>query len=67
MRVLRKPEFDRDITPEALAPLYDNVRKLSNLSGTGCTINELPAGISIDVPPHQAAGPGPLARGLVWL
>lgn len=58
MRPLRKPQFDRDITPESLAPLYDNVRKLCNMSGTGCTVEETPSGIAIHVPVPSTAAQG---------
>ena len=50
MRQLRKPNRDQEITPELLDPIVENLRKLSNLSGRGCTVHELPNGIAIDVP-----------------
>jgi hypothetical protein len=50
MRTLRLPTSREEITPELLADLIANLRKVCNLSGTGCTVNELPHGMSIDVP-----------------
>ena len=50
MRTMRIPVDHRDITPEMWADLVANLRKLSNLSGVGCTIHELPNGLSIHVP-----------------
>jgi len=44
MRTLRLPTSREEITPELLADLVANLRKICNLSGTGCTINELPTG-----------------------
>ena len=51
MHTLRLPTSRDEITPELLADIVANVRKLCNLRGTGCTVTELPHGISIDVPP----------------
>ncbi len=33
-----------------MADVVANVRKLSNICGTGCAVTETPNGISIDVP-----------------
>jgi hypothetical protein len=56
MRTLRIPTSREEITPQLLADLIANLRKVCNLSGTGCTVNELPNGISIDVPIAPAGG-----------
>ena len=58
MRVLRIPTDPRDVTPELLADIIANVRKLCNLSGSGCTVTELPNGIAINVqfPPKKRRG-----------
>ena len=50
MRTLRIPTSRAEITPELMADLVSNLRKLSNLSGSGCTVSELPNGMSINVP-----------------
>jgi len=50
MRTMRVPTDRNDITPEMMGDLIANLRKLSNISGIGCLINELPNGISISVP-----------------
>src|ERR1039458_6773839 len=64
MRTLRIPTNRNEITPELLGDLVANLRKLCNLSGTGCTINELPNGISIDVPRPKPPGLGRLQEDL---
>ena len=56
MHTLRNPISRDDITPEFLRPFIANLRKLCNLSGTGCTVNELPNGLSIDVPAPAETG-----------
>ena len=53
MRTLRSPTSAAEISPQLMADLIANLRKLCNLSGTGCTITELPNGISVDVPPQK--------------
>ena len=50
MRHIPRIERDSEITAESLAPALGNLRKLSNLVGSGCVVSELPNGISIDVP-----------------
>ncbi len=60
MRTLRLPASRDEITPELLADMIANLRKVCNLSGTGCTVNELPHGISINVPPP------PLLRQIIF-
>ncbi len=52
MRTIRNPRTLDEITPELIGAMADNLRKATNLSGTGCTISELPAGISIQVLPQ---------------
>ncbi|MFZ1978123.1 MAG: LamG-like jellyroll fold domain-containing protein [Bacteroidota bacterium] len=53
MRTLRIPTSRNEITPELMADLIANLRKLCNLSGTGCAVTELPNGIAIDVPAQK--------------
>ncbi len=50
MRTIRPPQNHEEISPQLMGDLIANLRKVSNISGTGCTIHELPGGISIDVP-----------------
>ena len=64
MHTLRIPTSRDEISPALMADLIANLRKLCNLSGTGCTVTELPNGISIDVPPPKEKRRGKLLEKL---
>jgi len=64
MRTLRIPTTREEITPEMMGELIANLRKLSNISGTGCTVHELPNGISINVPAAPQPRRGRLLKAL---